>query len=78
MELILTHPFLYSSDQEDYIRGIKPLEFDDLSESSITASCQDFIGSLLTPNPIYRPTAEAAISHSWFAQVALWLDQDDS
>jgi serine/threonine protein kinase len=78
MELILTHPFLYSSDQEDYTRGIKPLNFDDPSEMGISTSCQDFIKGLLTPNPIHRPTAEAAISHSWFTQVALWLDKEDS
>jgi serine/threonine protein kinase len=78
MELILTHPFLYSSDQEDYTRGIKPLNFDDPSEMGISTSCQDFIKGLLTPNPIHRPTAEAAISHSWFTQVALRLDNEDS
>ncbi|KAF2499006.1 kinase-like protein [Lophium mytilinum] len=78
MELILAHPFLYPSDQEDYTRGIKPLEFNHPSQIGISESCQDFVKSLLTPNPIHRPSAEAAISHSWFAQVALWLNEDDS
>jgi serine/threonine protein kinase len=78
MELMLAHPFLYSSDQEDYTRGLKSLDFDDASEKGISTTCQEFIKSLLTPNPMHRLTAEAAISHSWFAQVALLLDQDDS
>jgi serine/threonine protein kinase len=77
MELILTHPFLYSSDQDEYIRG-KPLDFDDSSLAVVTASCRDFVKSLLTPNPIDRPNAEVAISHSWFAEVALCLDAEDS
>lgn len=78
MELILTHPFLYNSDQEDYIRGMKPLDFRGGPESVISALCRNFIMSLLTPNPVNRPTAEAAISHSWFAEVAQWLEQHDS
>ena len=78
MELLLTHPFLYSSDQEDYIRGIKQLNFDGPPGVNISKSCQDFIKGLLTPNPIYRPTAKAAILHSWFAEIALLLEQEDS
>jgi serine/threonine protein kinase len=78
LELMLTHPFLYSSDQEDYTRGVTPLNFDNSTENGISASSQDFIMSLLTPNPINRPTAEVAISHSWFAQIVLLLDEEDS
>lgn len=77
MELILTRPFLFSSDLEEYIRG-KPLDFEDPPGKDISQSCQDFVKGLLTPNPVHRPTSEVAISHSWFAQVALWLEQEDS
>ncbi|KFY76901.1 hypothetical protein V499_03592 [Pseudogymnoascus sp. VKM F-103] len=77
MELLLTHPFLYSSDQEDYTRGIKPLRFDEPPGMNISKPCQDFIKLLLIPNPIHRPTAEAAISHSWFADVGLLLEREN-
>jgi serine/threonine protein kinase len=77
MELLLTHPFLYSSDQEDYTRGIKPLRFDEPPGMNISKPCQDFIKLLLIPNPIHRPTAEAAISHSWFANVGLLLEREN-
>lgn len=77
MELLLTHPFLYSSDQEDYTRGIKPLRFDEPPGIKISKSCQDFIKLLLIPNPMKRPTAAAAISHSWFANVALQLEHEN-
>lgn len=77
MELLLTHPFLYSSDQEDYTRGIKPLRFDEPPGIKISKSCQDFIKLLLIPNPMKRPTAAAAISHSWFANVALLLEKEN-
>lgn len=78
MELILTHPFLYNSDQEDYTRGIKPLNFQNETGAVISASCRDFVKSLLTPDPTHRPKAEVAISHPWFAELAVWLDQHDS
>jgi serine/threonine protein kinase len=77
MELILSHPFLYSSDQEDYTRGITQLDFNGPPGTVVSSSCRDFVQSLLTSNPLDRPIAEAAVSHPWFAQVALWLDQDD-
>lgn len=77
MELLLTHPFLYSSDQEDYTLGTKPLRFDEPPGMNISESCQDFIKLLLTPNPIDRPTAAAAILHPWFAGVALLLEQEN-
>ncbi|KAE9966896.1 hypothetical protein BLS_006753 [Venturia inaequalis] len=78
MELILTHPFLYNSDQEDYTRGIRPLDFRNETGAVISEACRDFVTSLLTPDPTHRPNAEVAISHPWFAEVAMWLDQHES
>lgn len=82
MELILKNPFSDCSirEQEDYIRGIKPLDFDDSSDLAfdISTTCRKFIEHLLSPNPMHRPTAEVAVSHAWFAEVALSLAKHDS
>ena|SRR5436190_19232373 len=78
MELLLKHPFPYPSDQYEYIQDTKLLRFDDFSGVSISKPCQDFVRSLLAPNPVNRPTADAAISHPWLTEVALPVHQEDS
>ena len=63
--LFKRHPFANVKDMLDYVNGAKELDFSGGSELGTAGSCQDFLKSLLSPNPVTRPTAGAASNHHW-------------
>lgn len=64
--LFKRHPFLNVKDMLDYVNDARQLDLKPGSESTeIMDVCQDFVKSLLSPNPVTRPTAGAASNHTW-------------
>lgn len=64
--LFKRHPFLNVKDMLDYVNDTKELDLNrESSAEQITDICQEFVKSLLSPNPVTRPTAGAASNHAW-------------
>jgi serine/threonine protein kinase len=64
--LFKRHPFLSVKDMLDYVNDSRQLDLKPASGSTeIIDVCQDFVKSLLSPNPVTRPTAGAASNHTW-------------
>lgn len=78
IELLLKcHPFPNVSDLVSYVHGTKSLGFDGVAGVSLSESCRDFIGRVLAPDPVTRPTASATIAHAWLAEGISPLDLED-
>ncbi|KAG9255484.1 calcium/calmodulin-dependent protein kinase [Emericellopsis atlantica] len=75
--LFKRHPFVNVKDILDYVTGAEELRFSGRSELGTTEVCLDFLRSLLTPNPVTRPTAGAANNHSWFGREPSPMDTEE-
>ena len=78
MELLQSHPFPYSSDVLDYVKGGESLKFDQIPDVTISPTCQEFVRALLSPDPADRPTASAALAHPWLVEIARSVVPDES
>ncbi|KAG9239394.1 calcium/calmodulin-dependent protein kinase [Amylocarpus encephaloides] len=68
-------PFRDVFDLTSYVLGNKPL---DLEGASLPESCRDFLGGLIMPNPVDRPTAVSARNHPWMVEGVPPVDREDS
>lgn len=76
--LLKQHPFPNVSDLVTYVHGDKPLKFGDIVWASLSEACHDFIRGLLAPDPVTRPTANAAVTHAWLSEIADSEDEEES
>jgi len=71
-------PFLNIYDLTRYLDGSKQLDLQGATGVSLSTTCQDFLGELLKPNPVDRPTANSARNHPWVAAGLPPLDTEES
>jgi serine/threonine protein kinase len=76
--LLKKQPFVSVKDLFDYVRGAKQLSLAGMYELGVSASCQEFLKAVLSPNPVTRPTAGSAGNHAWLATLATPMDTEDS
>lgn len=76
--LLKKHPFPNVSDLVTYVHGNQLLNFDGLAWASLSEACYDFIRGLLAPDPATRPTANAAVTHTWLSEIADSEDDEES
>ncbi|KAI3318434.1 kinase-like protein [Xylariaceae sp. AK1471] len=79
IELLLKkHPLPSISDLLNLFRGARPLITDTAAGLILSEDCRDFVRGLLNMNPITRPTANAALSHTWLEEVIPDSDDEES
>ena len=64
-------PFSKFEELKYYCRSIEPLPSEQLVEKDISEPGQDFVESLLMPDPDKRLTASSALDHLWFANLVV-------
>ncbi|KAI0478342.1 kinase-like protein [Xylaria cf. heliscus] len=76
--LLKQHPLPNVSDLYNLIHGINPLITDTESGLFLTKTCRDFVRGLLNTDPVRRPSANAALSHSWLEEEIPDSDGEES
>ncbi|KAJ8124518.1 hypothetical protein O1611_g9122 [Lasiodiplodia mahajangana] len=79
IELLLKqHPLPYVSDLFKLVHGAIPLITDTETGAFLSEDCRHFVRGLLNTNSATRPTANAALSHSWMEEVIPDSDDEES
>lgn len=79
VELLLKqHPLPTVSDLYNLIHGINLLITDTESGLFLSDTCRDFVRGLLNTDPVRRPTANSALSHSWLEEEIPDSDDEES
>jgi serine/threonine protein kinase len=79
IELLLKrHPLPSIGDLFSLFHGATPLITDTAVGLILSEDCRDFVRRLLNTDPATRPTANAALSHTWLEEVIPDSDDEES
>ncbi|KAH7143414.1 kinase-like domain-containing protein [Dactylonectria macrodidyma] len=79
VELLLKKlPFRDLADVSGYLHGVVSLDLGGVDGVDLSPPCRDFLRGLLTPSPVTRPTASAALIHPWLAEPGYSVTTEES